>query len=220
MEECGTWSSGSDDRGTPCKTPAGEIAGDLDANATTNAGDGEPGDIVTSIAGAGKGVQTSGFATSVGTEEKPKRRMPPPGMMRTDAGQLIFTPKDVPADIPDVMMLDASRSEDAQEGDSELNLLATSADENGEDEGKAPSMEDPVMADDGDDYAGVGDNVGTDAVGMDPGEFSEDVIDDEDMDEDMDEDLDEDLGEDAPSHTRGYSPEVKKLTCGAYGDEC
>lgn len=150
--------------------------------------------------------------------------MPPPGMMRNNAGQRVFGPEDVPADIPDVMMLDASRSADAHEGDgeTELNLLATSADENGEDEGKAAPVDDSVAAEDAesaDEYGDVGEDAEEDEV-EDQSAFSDDVTADEDIDDGMDEDVVEDADGDMVPGIRGYSPSVQPFPCGVYGDEC
>lgn len=207
VDECGTWSSGSDDRGVACNTPAGASAGDLDADATTDAGDGEPGTVVTSVAGAGKGVITTG-----------KRRMPPKGMMRSTTGQHRFTPHDVPADIPDVMMMDGTRvlqgEEVLQEEEEEERREAGASDyaedyagDYAGDYDQDALEEDAVAPDDA--PQGSGDEVGDSASEEDGDGEEEDVVDDGEFSSDVTDD-----------EVPAPSAVVPEEPCGSYGDEC
>lgn len=200
VEECGTWSSGSKDRGVPCNTVEGMDAGDLDSNATTDAGDGMPGNVVTNIDNAGAGVTVTaslaGFAPQPAEPPRPtEARKPPKGMMKDSIGSR-FTPHDVPADIPDVMMTDGQ-----QDYDYYVDY---------EEEGPGDADDE-----DGDAAPGMGLRVGAQGSL----EHGEEQIAKAKVEEDSD-DFSEDVGGDEASGGPSGGTPGESSPCAAYGEEC
>eukprot|EP00892_Ulva_mutabilis_P008327 jgi/Ulvmu1/5867/UM025_0129.1 len=207
VEECGTWSSGADDRGTACNTADGEDAGDLDAGAATDAGDGMSGDLVTSIETASADAVTTANMAGFSPDPAPTQaRKPPKGMVKKGGGQKVFRPEDVPADIPDVMMLDGIESdydytydyteEDGVDGDA--------GDESGDDYGEEDSVN-PDFALTVPQPAPVEEDTGR-SGGDDGALFSDDVTADE---------------EPGPAGSpSGAAAADAGEPCGSYGDEC